>query len=113
MNGPVSRRDFLRISGLGGALAACNPLQPGPTLEVPTALPTAAPILDQEGLILHTLRRLTLGPTAAELNTTTRIGLEAWLEQQLAADFSDAPQVEERLAEFEILKMSPIELRDL
>ena len=117
MTGPVSRRDFLRISGLGGtlaALAACNPLRPRQTLEaVATLVPIAAPILNQEGLILHTLRRLTFGPTAAELDTATRIGLEAWLEQQLAADSSDPSDVEDRLAKFETLKMSPIELRDL
>ena len=94
------------------ALAACNPLRPGQTLEVRGA-PTAALVLDQEGLVLHTLRRLTFGPTAADLATATRIGLEAWLEQQLAADSSDAPQVEKRLAEFQTLSMSPIELRDL
>ena len=38
---------------------------------------------DKEGLILHTLRRLTFGPTAGELEAATEIGLEAWLEQQL------------------------------
>jgi uncharacterized protein (DUF1800 family) len=113
----VTRRDFLRISGLGGtlaALAACNPLQPGELLEiVATSVPTAAPTLDQEGMILHTLRRFTFGPTTGDLNTASRLGLEVWLEEQLAADPSDARDVEDRLAEFETLKMSPGELRDL
>lgn len=114
MSVPVSRRDFLRISGLGGtlaALAACNPLQP---LEaIATSVPTAAPMLDQEGMILHTLRRLTFGPAAEELQEANRVGLEVWLDGQLAAGPSDAPEVEDRLAEFETLKMSPGELRDL
>lgn len=117
MTVPVSRRDFIRISGLGGtlaALAACSPLRTSKTSEIGVAaVPTAAPILDQEGLILHTLRRLTFGPTAGELDTANRIGLESWLEQQLAVDSSDAPEVEDRLAELETLKMSPIELRAL
>jgi len=117
MTAIVSRRDFLRISGLGGtlaALAACNPLRTRDSLEIGApAVSTAAPILDQEGLILHTLRRLTFGPTAEELDTANRIGLDSWLEQQLAADSSDTPDVEHRLAEFETLVMSPIELRAL
>ena len=111
---PVSRRDFLRISGLGGtlaALAACNPLR---SLEAAaTSVPTAAPSLDQEGLILHTLRRLTFGPTAAELETASRLGLETWLEEQLEANLTDTKEVEDRLVEFGTLEMSPGELRDL
>ncbi len=117
MTVPVSRRDFFRISGLGGtlvALAACSPLRTSESSEIgAAALSTAAPILDQEGLILHTLRRLTFGPTAEELDTANRVGLDSWLEQQLAADSSDAPEVEGRLAELETLTMSPIELRAL
>jgi uncharacterized protein (DUF1800 family) len=70
-------------------------------------------MLDQEGMILHTLRRLTFGPAAEALQAANRVGLEVWLDEQLAADPSDAPDVEDRLAEFETLKMSPGELRDL
>ena len=117
MTATVSRRDFLRISGLGGtlaALAACSPLRTLDSLDIgAAAVSTAAPILDQQGLILHTLRRFTFGPTAEELDTANRIGLDSWLEQQLAADSSDTPDVEHRLAEFETLAMSPIELRAL
>ncbi|MFQ5942908.1 MAG: DUF1800 domain-containing protein [Anaerolineales bacterium] len=117
MSAPLSRRDFLRISGLGGtlaALAACNPLQLGEGVGArATTVPPAAPILDQEGLILHALRRFTFGPTAADLDTAANAGLEAWLERQLAADVLDLPEVEERLSEFDTLEMSPIELRDL
>jgi uncharacterized protein (DUF1800 family) len=113
----ISRRDFLRISGLGGtlaALAACNPLQSKELLEsIATAVPTAAPKLDPKGFILHTLRRFSFGPTETELDAAFAVGLESWLEEQLAADASDAPDVESRLAEFETLKMSPGELRDL
>ena len=113
----ISRRDFLRVSGLGGtlaALAACNPLQSSETLEaIATAVPTEALKLDPKGFILHTLRRFSFGPTETDLNAASTMGLESWLEEQLAADDSDAPDVEDRLAEFETLKMSPGELRDL
>ena len=113
----ISRRDFLRISGLGGtlaALAACNPLKSSETLEaIATAVPTVGHTLDPEGFILHTLRRFTFGPTGSVLGAALGVGLEAWLEEQLAADDSDAPDVEDRLAEFETLRMSPGELRDL
>ena len=117
MSVPVSRRDFLRIAGLGGtlaALAACNPLRSSEVLETAsTSLPTAAPMLDQAGMIGHTLRRLTFGPTASELEAASSAGLEDWIEEQLAATPSDGPEVADRLAEFETLRMSPGELRDL
>ena len=80
---------------------------------IATAVPTEALKLDPKGFILHTLRRFSFGPTETNLNAASTMGLESWLEEQLAADDSDAPDVEDRLAEFETLKMSPGELRDL
>ena len=102
------------LAASSAALAACSPLRTLDSLDFgAAAVSTAAPILDQQGLILPTLRRFTFGPTAEELDTANRIGLDSWLEQQLAADSSDTPDVEHRLAEFETLAMSPIELRAL
>ena len=115
MTSPVSRRDFLRISGLGGtlaALAACSPFDPVEQDFVPTLSkqPAAISLLDHEGLIHHTLRRTTFGPTAAELQSANRLGLESWLEGQLDADDSDSLPVLERLTEFETFEMTPAEL---
>lgn len=118
MNKLPTRRDFLRITGLGAALsalAACAP-QPeaAPDAGSPSASPTAEPpLLDAEGLVLHTLRRTTFGPTADELARAQQLGLEAWLEQQLDPDSLDHGAVEARLAEFETLDMPAAELRDL
>jgi uncharacterized protein (DUF1800 family) len=121
MSGPFSRREFLRISGLSGALAAlaaCNPLGANP--ESATSLPTgssptstALPVRDEADLILHTLRRTTCGPTAQELSDARRLGLEGWIEQQLAPSALDHSEVEQRLADFDTLKLSPTELLGL
>ncbi len=48
---------------------------------------------------MYTLRRFSFGPTETELDAALAMGLDSWLEEQLAADASDAPDVESRLAE--------------
>jgi len=118
MSGPFSRREFLRISGLSGvlaALAACNPLGSNP--ENSTSLPTgstptltALPVRSEADLLLHTLRRTTFGPTAQELSDARQLGLESWIEQQLAPAALDQREVEQRLSEFSTLTLSPAEL---
>ena len=87
----ISRRDFLKASGLMAAwtaLSACAPntetppshthatpgatqagtSQPFPEL-TQAAVSSAMPILEGEALLQHTLRRLTFGP--GDLNITT------------------------------------------
>ena len=121
MSDPFSRREFLRISGLSGvlaALAACNPLGANPESSTPlptgsTPAPTALPVRDEADLVLHTLRRTTFGPTAQELTDARQLGVEGWIEQQLAPSALDHSDLERRLADFDTLKLSPTELLGL
>lgn len=121
MNRDLSRRDFLRVTGLSSALAALAACSPKDSAADPAAaalprLSGAAPeptLLDGEGLILHTLRRGTFGPTAAELAYAQQVGLEAWLEEQLDPSGLDRSSVESRVAVFDTLNMSPDELAEL
>jgi len=121
MSGLLSRREFLRISGLSGtlaALAACNPLGSSPKnfTSLPTGsapTPSALPVHDEADLILHTLRRSTFGPTAHELSDARQLGLEGWIEQQLAPASLDLSGVDQRLAEYSTLTLSPAELLGL
>jgi hypothetical protein len=115
----LSRREFLRISGLSGtlaALAACNPLKLGAETSdksLSNASATPIPIRDEHELVLHTLRRATFGPTAKQLESARQVGLQAWLDEQLSPDAHDESEVEHRLINLETYAMSPIELRDL
>src|SRR5262245_10546273 len=101
----ISRRDFLKASGLvaaWSALAACTPNTPPPPNPTPnstqtptpfqpmeptqTATPSAPIVLEGEPLLLHTLRRITFGPTPEMLDHARSLGLEAFIEEQLFPD---------------------------
>jgi uncharacterized protein (DUF1800 family) len=115
---PFSRREFLRISGLSAvlaALSACKPFGPGPTTATAvrsgnSPSPTAIPIPDEQDLLLHTLRRTTFGPTAAELAEAQRLGLSGWIEAQLNPASLDQTDVDQRLSRLSTLDLSPADL---
>ena len=113
----ISRRDFLKTSGMfatWAALAACTPLkQTGPELGF-TALPTLqSPILNDEDFVLHTLRRLTFGPTPDMINKARQMGLDAFIEEQLLPESIPDLEMDQTLEQFTTLKMSPAELLTL
>ncbi len=115
----LSRRKFLKVSGLmatWAALAACNPRpQPTPTPPPATARPGATPPPSpvHSTLLLHTLRRLTFGLTPDMLARAQTIGLEGWLDEQLHPEASDDPALEARLAPFTTFAMTPSERAEL
>ncbi|MFN8424882.1 MAG: DUF1800 family protein [Anaerolineales bacterium] len=87
----LTRRDFLKLSGMFAAwtaLASCAPndvLTPAPTAApVGTAFPTlpSEPLAD-DALIVHTLKRFTFGATPEMIEKAKRIGLNAFIEEQL------------------------------
>jgi uncharacterized protein (DUF1800 family) len=124
----ISRRDFLKASGLMAAwtaLAACSPNAPTAQgtphhVEVPTqtTLPpvldptqivipsTPIPVLDAEKLLIHTLRRLTFGPTPDMFDQARRLGLEAFIEEQLAPESIPDPETDSLLQAFPTLYMT-------
>jgi hypothetical protein len=121
----ISRRDFLKASGLfasWAALAACAPnIQnpPSPTqnpTQTPTpfqpieststATPSAPHILEGESLLRHTLRRMTFGPTPEMLDQARRLGLEAFIEEQLSPDSIPDPEIDSLLQPYSTLNMT-------
>ncbi len=118
----IKRRDFLKISGLTAALAAlaaCRAQVP-PNL-LPTATIQARPASPFSGavgstsdpadvLISRALRRIQFAPTLADLAHARQIGLDAYIEEQLAPGSISDPDVEPRLAKFETISMGPLQL---
>jgi len=111
----ISRRDFLKLSGLLSvttALWACTPETnlSTPTATIPTtARPQPTPV-PEEDLIKQILGRLSYGVLPSEIEHAQRIGLNAYLAEQLnPASISD-DEVEEKLRSIKTLALSPAEL---
>ncbi|MCI0549380.1 MAG: DUF1800 family protein, partial [Anaerolineae bacterium] len=127
----ISRRDFLKTSGLMAAwtaLAACTPNAPttqsahhtvdGPTqttlpqpvldpTQIATPLPT--PVPDGEKLLIHTLRRMTFGPTPEMFDKARRLGLDGFIEEHLSPESIPDPEIDSLLQPFSTLNMTVAE----
>ena len=124
----ISRRDFLKASGLMAAwtaLAACAPNtetapgsthaahgsaqtatpQPFPEL-TQASVPSTLPLPDGEALLQHTLRRLTFGPTPEMFARARSVGLDAFLEEQLSPESMPEPEIDVLLQPFRTLHMN-------
>lgn len=121
----ISRRDFLKASGLMAAwtaLAGCTPTAPGtphyeevptqttlpqPVLD-PTQIITASPSLvpDSEKLLIHTLRRMTFGPTPEMFDKARRLGLDGFIEEQLSPDSIPDSEIDLLLQPYSTLNMT-------
>ncbi|MGZ8631260.1 MAG: DUF1800 domain-containing protein [Actinomycetota bacterium] len=76
---PVSRRSFVRVAAIGGALAGS-----GAAAGLFEALPAgAAGSLVASGQDMHLLRRATFGPTQQLVKEIRRLGRGRWLDRQL------------------------------
>ncbi|HVF24654.1 MAG TPA: DUF1800 family protein [Anaerolineales bacterium] len=122
----ISRRDFLKASGLMAAwtaLSACapdtettpshnhatqSPTQAGQPLPGPTqvVVPSAMPLPDGEALLQHTLRRLTFGPTPEMFARARSIGLDTFIEEQLSPESIPEPEIDALLQPFRTLNMN-------
>ncbi len=107
---PLTRRDFLKLTSLvaaSAALAACSPvyqLAGGPPL---TGWPQLSPA------DFRALNRLTFGARPAERARVAEIGLQAWVEEQLAPDAIDDFACTLRLRNLDMLGMTAQQLYDL
>ncbi len=111
----ISRRDFIKTSGLLAAftaLAACSPTK---QLTDGNASGTVATpvnpnhLTTDDSLIVHTLRRFTYGATPDMLVKAKQMGLEAYMEEQLnPASIPDAA-TDAMLQQFSTLTMTPAE----
>ena len=126
-SGSISRRDFLKIGVAAAALAACSHL-PGSLQITSQATPSLTPapsptptnnvaLTTLEQPVLHTpamdwlaANRLMFGPRAGDLQHIDEIGLDNFIEEQLATSQPDDGALQTRLQPLETLTMSPADL---
>src|SRR5712671_2429053 len=61
--------------------------------------------------VLHVLDRLAFGPTAADVHHVTAIGIDRYIAEQLDPDsIPEPPELAQRLAALETLKLDPVQL---
>lgn len=106
----LSRRDFLKLTGLVAASTALASCAPANRLLAPLAN-VAWPALSAADFLA--LNRLTFGPNAEERVRFAQIGLAAWIEEQLAPDAIDDFGCELRLRNLGTLGMSASDLFDI
>jgi hypothetical protein len=110
----LTRRDFLKASGLFAAwtaLSSCAPMaqtQVAPTV-LPTIGSTPTPPSNDDTLLIHTLRRMTFGPTPEMIEKAKRIGIDAFIEEQLSPESILDEKTERLLEGFSTLSMTPAE----
>ncbi len=108
----VSRREFLKVVGIlaagVGAAAGCAPLA--------SYLPGEHPVFPDPSQLSSTdwlaLNRISFGPRSSELQRLSRIGLGAYLEEQLSPESIDDRRTDLLLSRFEVLEMDAGQLRD-
>ena len=69
--------------------------------------------LNQEQKVIHFLNRTSFGPTLADVQRVARIGLEAYLDEQLAPERIADSTVEEKIAGLKTMRLNSRELFDL
>ncbi len=73
----------------------------------------------QEGLpadraeVVHVLNRITFGPKPGDVEAVQKMGLQNYVEQQLHPETIDDSAVEQEVAGFDILQMSPQQLSEM
>lgn len=113
----LTRRDFLKMSGMFAAwtaLASCAPQEHPPlvpsTAPVGTAFPTLPfEPLAEEALLVHTLKRMTFGATPAIIEKAKRIGLNAFIEEQLFPESIPDDATNKMMEQFTTFDMTPAE----
>jgi len=109
MNSEFSRRDFLKLAGFISAatvLWGCTPY----SISIPTFVPPIVTASDEDQLIYAVLKRITFGPRPAEIERVHQIGLDAFIEEQLAYDSIEDNDLSPRLADLTTIRMSPSDL---
>jgi uncharacterized protein (DUF1800 family) len=66
--------------------------------------------LTQQQKVLHALNRLTFGPRPGDEAVTSRMGLDAWFQQQLHPERIDDAALEQRLDAYPAMRLSEEEL---
>ena len=118
----ISRRDFIKTSGLFAAftaLAACAPQTNAQTITghssggasigvVPTPIATTAPTMTAyDPLTVLTLNRISFGATPDMYNRVSQIGLEAFIDEQLNPENINDDVTDQLMTRFSTLTMTP------
>ena len=104
----LSRRDFLKLASLltaSAALSSCGPVYRRLAGDLP-----AVPWTPLDSRDFMALNRLTFGPRVAERVRFMEIGLQPWIEEQLAAESIDDFDCNLLLQPFKSLNMDANEL---
>ncbi|MFV1949665.1 MAG: DUF1800 family protein [Anaerolineales bacterium] len=112
---PMNRREFLKLSGFAGALTALTSCQSIPADEITHVheKPTLEPFTitnEDEWLIFQTLRRITFGPRREDLNRAKEIGLDNFIDEQLACETIDDHEADLLITDLDYIFMAPGEL---
>ena len=105
---PLSRRDFLKLSALvtaSAALASCAPVYRRLAGDLP-----AVPWTPLDANDFQALNRLTFGPRVEERALFLEIGLQAFIEEQLAFDSINDFDCDLLLQPFKTIRMSADEI---
>ncbi len=99
----LSRRNFLKILGIGGAAL---------TQMAPLSKTYAGPfgLLDTRDPVMHVIKRLSFGPTSDLVTRVRAIGHEAFIAEQLSPENIDDSALESRLQAFADLDRNPGEI---
>ena len=109
----MNRRDFLKTGSLAALMVglplAVENQQPRPSIRWRSQHPTIS-----ADPAVHLLRRLSFGPTRAELERVRAMGITDWIEEQLHPENIDDSALDLRLAiAYPTLDMSIDELREI
>ncbi len=108
----MNRRDFLKLTGLvatSAALASCNPT----IFQRAAGRPSLSAWSPLNLADFRALNRLTFGPRPEERACFAQIGLQGWVEEQLAFESVDDFACNLRLKSFDTLNMQAHELADM
>ncbi|HVE98196.1 MAG TPA: DUF1800 domain-containing protein [Mycobacteriales bacterium] len=107
----VSRRGLLQATTAGAVLAGAGVAFAGNGPPPPTYAGGGRRVALSGDPVLHVLRRVTFGPTAELVAHVRKIGVDAFLDEQLAPSELPDAEVERILALFPTLRMSNTALR--
>ena len=110
----MTRRSFLAVAGGGvaGVLGGCDRIGPillGPTRPVDMGA-FVAPVGDAVDNVTHALNRLTFGPRPGDYARVSAMGVEAFIEEQLAPESIDDGACDALTRRLETLALAPGEL---
>ncbi|MBX7186563.1 MAG: DUF1800 domain-containing protein [Vicinamibacteria bacterium] len=83
----------------------------GPAPGALAASPVTASVPSDDATAIHVLNRLTFGPSEKDLARVRRVGVSAWIEEQLRPSAAADTALATRLAPLETLQMDTAELR--